>query len=101
MALLAFPEKMDRRYTLMYMRWGEEVSILADTPFAKEEDVRYRLADHHLHLDVNTSGKRIGKSIKVPGACGDVATTFKNGVLEIQLRKECRFTVSSASLTVF
>jgi len=67
---------------------GTEVSILADIPFAKEEDVRYRLADHHLHLDINTNGKRITRRIKVPGVCGDVTTTFKNGVLEIRLQKE-------------
>ncbi len=67
---------------------GTEVSILADIPFAKEGDVRYRLVDHHLHLDINTNGKRISKCIKVPGVCEDVTTTFKNGVLEIRLRRE-------------
>lgn len=66
---------------------GTEVSILADIPFAKEDDVRYRLVDHHLHLDINTSGKRISRSIKIPRVCEDVTTTFKNGVLEILLRK--------------
>jgi len=67
---------------------GEEVSILADIPFAKKDDVRYRLVDHHLHLDINTNGKRISRSIKIPMVCGDVTTTFKNGVLEVRLRKK-------------
>lgn len=77
MALLAFPEKMDREIHIDVYEMGTEVSILADIPFAREEDVRYRLVNHHLHLDINTNGKRISRSIKVLGVCGDVATTFK------------------------
>lgn len=63
---------------------NEEISILVDVPFAKEDDVRYRLANDYPYLDVN--GKRISRSIKVPGVCRDIVATFKNGILELRKR---------------
>ena len=70
---------------------GDYISLVALIPNVKEEDLRFKIDRDAIRLTVNADGNRVErelsfqKSSEVDEVLG---ASFKNGVLEIKLRKK-------------
>jgi len=72
---------------------GDHIIIVASVPNVKEEDLKFEIAADALKIRANVAGTKIEKVVSMP-VDGEVdkilGASFKNGVLEIMLRKKSR-----------
>ena len=72
---------------------GDHISVVASIPNVKEEDLKFEVADDALKISANVAGTKIKREVSIPGGSGVdriLGASFKNGVLEIKLRKKPR-----------
>lgn len=66
-----------------------EITVLAEIAGFKEENLKIRVKNQRLTLSAKSSGRKYYKSLTLPHEVipESLHTTFKNGVLQIRLRK--------------
>jgi HSP20 family molecular chaperone IbpA len=72
---------------------GDCIAVVASIPNVKEEDLKFEVAVDALKISANVAGTKIEKDLSIPvGGKVDkiVGASFKNGILEIKLRKKPR-----------
>jgi len=72
---------------------GDHISVVASVPNVKEEDLKFWMAGDALKISANVTGTKIEKEVAIPeGSEVDkiLGASFKNGILEIKLRKKPR-----------
>ncbi|TRZ91862.1 MAG: Hsp20/alpha crystallin family protein [Methanosarcinales archaeon] len=67
---------------------GEGISIVAQIPYVREEDIDLKIVDKILKITANTLEGKIEKDIPVSDGSKIKAASFKNGILEIKLSKK-------------
>lgn len=70
---------------------GDHITVVASIPNVKEEDLKFEVADDALKISANVAGTKIEKDVSIPGDSEVdkiLGASFKNGVLEIKLRKK-------------
>lgn len=66
---------------------GDCISVVAQVPYVKEEDVDIKIVDNTLKITAITPEGRIEKDIPVSSGSRIAGANFRNGVLEIGLSK--------------
>jgi len=72
---------------------GDHIVVVAFMPNVKEEDLKFRIDDGTLKITSNVAGTKVLKEISIPKDSEVdkiLNASFKNGVLEIRLRKKPR-----------
>jgi HSP20 family molecular chaperone IbpA len=72
---------------------GDHIVVVALMPNIREEDLKFRIDGNTLKIASNMAGARILKEISIPKDSEVdkiLSASFKNGVLEIRLRKKIR-----------
>ena len=72
---------------------GDHISVVASIPNVKEEDLKFEMAGDALKISADVAGTKIEKGISIPkGSEVDkiLGASFKNGILEVKLRKKPR-----------
>jgi HSP20 family protein len=72
---------------------GDHIAVVASIPNVKEEDLKFEVAGDVLKINANVAGTKIEKGVSIPwGSEVDkiLGASFKNGILEIKLRKKPR-----------
>jgi HSP20 family protein len=66
-----------------------DICIVAEFAGFKREDLRIDLKEQRLTLSAETLDRKYHKSLNLPGRVipSTICTTYKNGVLEIRLKK--------------
>ena len=70
---------------------GDHIVVVALMPNVKEEDLKFRIDDNTLKITSNIAGTKVLKEIPIPKDSEVdkiLNASFKNGVLEIRLRKK-------------
>lgn len=76
---------------------GDHISAIASIPNVKEEDLKFKIARDTITIGANVAGTKIEKEVSIPkGSEVDrvLGASFKNGVLEIRLRKKAKVQTS-------
>jgi HSP20 family protein len=72
---------------------GDHIAVVASMPNVKEEDLKFEVAGDVLKISANVAGTKIEKAVSIPVG-GEVdkilGASFKNGILEVKLRKKPR-----------
>ena len=71
----------------------DHISVVTSIPNVKEEDLKFWMAGDALKISANVAGTKIEKEVSIPkGSEVDriLGASFKNGILEIKLRKKPR-----------
>lgn len=68
---------------------NDDIAIVAELVGFNKEDLRIRVKDQKLTLSAETSDRKYYKSLNLPKRVipSTICTTYKNGVLEIRLKK--------------
>jgi HSP20 family molecular chaperone IbpA len=72
---------------------GDHIVVVALMPNVKEEDLKFRIDGDTLKITSNMAGTKVLKEISIPKDSEVdkiLNASFKNGVLEIRLRKKLR-----------
>jgi len=72
---------------------GDHIAVVASMPNVKEEDLKFEVAGDALKISANVAGTKIEKDVSIPGGSEVdriLGASFKNGILEIKLRKKPR-----------
>lgn len=72
---------------------GDHISVVASIPNLREEDLKFEVAGDALKISADVAGTKIEKEISIPeGSEVDriLGASFKNGILEVKLRKKPR-----------
>jgi len=67
---------------------GDVLLVIVELPGVDEKDIRITVDDDLLRIATRTRGRRYVTELYLPHPVGTVESTYKNGVLEIKLRKE-------------
>lgn len=67
---------------------GGCISVVAQMPHVKEEDIGLRIIDNILTITARTPEGEIERDISVSDGSEIKETSFKNGILEIKIKKE-------------
>lgn len=67
---------------------GDRISVVAQMPFVKEEDIDLRIIDNILTIAARTPEGEIERDIPVSEGSDIKEASFKNGILEIKIKKE-------------
>jgi len=67
----------------------DEICITIELPGVEKKDIKLDAKDDSLTIDVNTEDRKYHKNIPVPGNIDpdSVAATYKNGVLDIAIKR--------------
>ncbi|OYT54761.1 MAG: heat-shock protein Hsp20 [Candidatus Altiarchaeales archaeon ex4484_2] len=67
----------------------KELTIVAELPGVEKEDIILRLEDNTLIIDVDGEERRYHKRLPLPANVeeGDMTYTYKNGILEVKLKR--------------
>jgi len=67
----------------------EQVIVIAELPGVEEKDVKTELTEKTLKISAETKDRKYSKEVELPAAVtGEPETTYKNGVLEVKLKKK-------------
>lgn len=72
---------------------GDHISVVASMPNIKEEDLKFEVAGDALKISANVAGTKVEKKVSIPMSSEVdriLGASFKNGILEIKLRKKPR-----------
>ena len=72
---------------------GDHISVVASIPNVKEEDLKLEVVGDALKISANVAGTKIEREVSIPGDSGVdkiLGASFKNGILEVKLRKKPR-----------
>jgi len=72
---------------------GDHIVVVALIPNVKEEDLKFRIEGDTLEITSNKAGTKILKKVSIPNDSEVdkiLDASFKNGVIEIRLRKKLR-----------
>lgn len=74
----------------------KEIVVLADLPGMEKDDIKLDISESALQISVNTPNRSFYKNLILPAKVrvGSMQTTYRNGVLEVHLRKAGRPLVS-------
>ncbi len=67
---------------------GDCISVVAQMPCVKEEDIDLKIIDNILTITARTSEGEIERDISVSDGSDIKEASFKNGILEIKIKKE-------------
>ena len=71
------------------MEEERDVVIVAELPGVEKDDINLRTTEEHLTISVATSQRKYHKELALPARVdpGSARSSYKNGVLEVRLRK--------------
>ncbi|MDO9097673.1 MAG: Hsp20/alpha crystallin family protein [Candidatus Methanoperedens sp.] len=67
---------------------GDCISVVAQMPSVKEEDIDFKIIDNILTITARTPEGNIERDIPVSDGSRIKTASFKNGILEIKIKKE-------------
>ena len=69
---------------------GEKLVVVAELPGVEEEDIHLEVEDDILNLSAEARDRKYSKEVLLPSPvdAGSMESSYKNGVLEIKLRKK-------------
>jgi len=70
---------------------GDYISVIASIPNVKEGDLKFKTTGDIIRISADVAGTRIEKEVSIPkgsDANSVLGVSFKNGILEIKLRKK-------------
>ena len=81
--------KEDREPLVDVLEEDEDVVVVAELPGVEKEDIKLHAAEDHLTISVDTSNRKYSKELVLPVGVdpGSARAVYKNGVLEVRLRK--------------
>jgi len=67
----------------------DHIKVMAEVPGVEEKDIRLHVKNNLLIISVDTSEKKYYKEVKLPTSVkkNSVESTYRNGVLEVKVRK--------------
>ncbi|MFQ5711699.1 MAG: archaeal heat shock protein Hsp20 [Candidatus Geothermarchaeales archaeon] len=71
---------------------NDQVVVLAEVPGVEKEDIELNVAEDALEIRVDSDKRKYYREVKLPRpvSTGEAQTTYKNGVLEVRLKKARR-----------
>ncbi|MEW6069067.1 MAG: archaeal heat shock protein Hsp20 [Candidatus Thermoplasmatota archaeon] len=67
----------------------EEVVVIAELPGVEEKDIKTELSESKLKISAESKDRKYFKEVELPEkVIAEVAKTYKNGVLEVKLKKK-------------
>jgi HSP20 family protein len=67
----------------------EQVIVIAELPGVEEKDIKTELVEQTLKISAESKDRKYSKEVELPAAVtGEPETTYKNGVLEVKLKKK-------------
>jgi HSP20 family protein len=81
--------KEDREPLVDVLEEDEDVVVVAELPGVEKEDIKLHAAKDNLTISVDTSNRKYYKELDLPRGVdpGSARAVYKNGVLEVRLRK--------------
>ena len=69
---------------------GEKLVVIAELPGVEESDIHLEVRDDILNLTAEAEGRKYSKEVLLPSLvdAGSMESSYKNGILEIKLRKK-------------
>jgi len=69
---------------------GEKLVVIAELPGVEESDIHLEVRDDILNLTAEAEGRKYSKEVLLPSPvdAGSMESSYKNGILEIKLRKK-------------
>ena len=65
-----------------------EITVIAELPGVEEKDIKTEVAERTLKISAQTKERKYSKKVELPAAVtGELESTYKNGVLEVRLKK--------------
>lgn len=79
----------DREPLVDVLEEEEDVVVVAELPGVEKEDIKLHATEDHLTISVDTSNRKYSKELVLPVGVdpGSARAVYKNGVLEVRLRK--------------
>jgi len=79
----------DREPLVDVLEEDEDVVVVAELPGVEKEDIRLHAGEDHLTISVDTSDRKYYKELVLPVGVdpGSARAVYKNGVLEVRLKK--------------
>lgn len=70
----------------------DEIVVIAELPGVEKDDIKLNLSENALELKVDTKDRKYYKMLELPQPVSTegVKTSYKNGILEIRLKKKQR-----------
>lgn len=84
------PVVRDEREPLIdVMEQDDEVIIIAELPGVKQDEIKVKVTDYNVTIQVESTKRKYAKDIDLPAPVNieSVKTSYNNGILEIQLQK--------------
>lgn len=67
----------------------KEVTVIAELPGIEEKDIKTEVEERTLKISAETKERRYSKEVELPAAVtGELESTYRNGVLEVKLKKK-------------
>ena len=67
----------------------KEVTVIAELPGVEEKDIKTKVRERMLKISAETKDRKYSKEVELPATVtGEPETTYKNGVLELKLKKK-------------
>ena len=67
----------------------KEIIVIAELPGVEEKDIKTEVEERTLRISAETKDRKYSKEIELPAAVtGELESTYKNGVLEVKLKKK-------------
>lgn len=82
------PENVAAEPVIDVFEEGDCISVVAQVPSVKEEDIDLRINDNTLTITARTPEGEIERDIPVSNGSEIKDASFKNGILEIKIKKE-------------
>jgi HSP20 family molecular chaperone IbpA len=85
------PTKDSEKPLVEFFDRGDDIVVLAHMPNVKEEELKFRIYGDKLKIALNIAGNKVMKEMSIArdGRVDKILNaSFKNGVLEIKLRKK-------------
>ena len=82
-------QSREPKHLIDILEGTDEISVVADFAGFKREDLRVHVKEEKLTVTAEASSRKYRKSLNLPKRVipNTIRTTYKNGVLEIRLRK--------------
>jgi HSP20 family protein len=79
----------EREPLIDVMEQDDEVIILAELPGVRKDEIKVKVTDYSVTIQVESTNRKYAKDIDLPAAVdiNSVRTSYNNGILEIQLQK--------------
>ena len=67
----------------------KEITVIAELPGVEEKDIKTEVVERTLKISAETKERKYSKEVELPAAVtGELESTYKNGVLEVKLKKK-------------